>query len=60
MELLARQLEHEVRRETVAIAFNCLIEAKCGNTVDFRQIPIEHNAYSTNCVDHSVNLLDRD
>src|SRR5215471_21253983 len=29
------ELKHEIRREAISITFDCLIEAKCGNTLDF-------------------------
>ena len=41
VETLAGKLKHEVRRETMAIAFNSFIEAKRGNPIDFCQFAIQ-------------------
>ena len=42
------------------IALDRFIEAECGNSVDFCQVAIQHYTNTTDCVDHSVNLLDQD
>ena len=40
------------------IAFDRFIEAKCGNAIDFCQIPIKHYSHAADRADHRVDLLD--
>ena len=44
----------------MSIAFDRLIEAKRGNSIDFCQVTIQHDAHTADGVNHRINLLDRD
>jgi hypothetical protein len=52
------KLKHEILRESMPIALDRFIEAKRGDSVDFCEVAIQHDAHAPDRADHPVNLLD--
>ena len=51
-ELLAGKLKHEIGREAMAVTFDGFIEAKCGDTIDFCEVAIQHHSNTANAPEH--------
>jgi hypothetical protein len=50
-------LEHEIRRESVEVALDCLIEALGADPIKLRQIGIEDDLFVAEVVDQRSELL---
>jgi hypothetical protein len=49
-KLLIFQLNHEIRRESLEIPANLLVEAFRRDTIEKRKVGIEHHPQSADCV----------
>jgi len=59
LELCTINDEHEIARKAIDISPDGLFESFCADTVQFRQIAIQHDLLAADEIDRSFDFLNR-